>query len=178
MFANLADAVRTTLGLEPIATPPNGTQSNPMNQTLKQLVRDFLILLALAVVAAALGVLLGQWWKQRSERPTIEPFAQQTLLMQLGDQPVLISRSTCPACKMAKEWLSQNRIVYRELVIDQDVSALELAKTIEVSVVPTFLIGSERINGFEVDALRQRLLKGRTSASNDPRDHVPQPTSG
>lgn len=152
------------------------TQS--LKQTLKQLARDILILVLLALVAATLGVLLGQWWKHRSERPAIESFAQQTLPMQLGDQPVLISRSTCPACKMAKVWLSENGIVYREMVIDQDASALELAKAIEVSVVPTFLIGSERINGFEVDALRQRLLKGRATVSADPRDLVPTPEAG
>lgn len=128
-----------------------------MNHKLKLLLRDTLILLALMACASLIGVLIGQWWKSAHERAPVEPFSTSILPAQLQDQTVLISRSTCPACKMAKSWLAEHQIPYQELVLDQDANALALAKSLEISVVPTFLIGEERVNGFQLEVLQARF---------------------
>ena len=62
---------------------------------------------------------------------------------------ILYTTKTCGYCKMAKEFLSQNKIHYIEKDINIDKNAQnELAKR-NIRGVPTFQIGEEFIVGFD-----------------------------
>ncbi len=132
------------------------------NPKLRSLARDAALLALIALTAALAGQLLGSGWKQWNQQPLIEKFVPGTIPEISADPLVMIASSTCPACAGAREWLAAEGIAYRELTVDQSPRAREIADELKVQTVPTFLIGTTRINGFAPTELQQRLSAVKT----------------
>ncbi len=128
-----------------------------MNTRLRTLTRDALVLVLLAVLAAGIGTWLAGAWKQWQQPPQTERFDRQILGAQGMVSPVMIASSTCPACASARSWMAERGIVYQELTVDRSELARQIADRLNVKIVPTFLIGDVRVNGFIESELQQRL---------------------
>ncbi len=124
---------------------------------LRTLTRDALILVLLAVLAAGIGQWLAGVWKEWQQPPQTERFDSQILSAEGMVSPVMIASSTCPACASARTWMAERGIVYQELTVDRSEQARKIADRLNVKIVPTFLIGDVRVNGFIQSELQQRL---------------------
>lgn len=119
--------------------------------------RDAALLCLLTLGAVLAGTAAGHWYRDAGTRPAVESFDPATMTIATAPEPVLIATSSCPACASARAWLDARGIRYRELTADQSADARAIAETLDVSIVPTFLIGDERINGFHEQELESRL---------------------
>ena len=74
---------------------------------------------------------------------------------------VVYTTSTCPACRIAKSWMSNQGIAYVERNIDSDAAArADVARLTGASVaVPTFVVGGEVQRGFSAQALSAALAR-------------------
>lgn len=122
--------------------------------------RDAALLILLTGGAVLIGTAAGHWYRDARTRPLVEAHDPASVPIEAETMPVLIATSTCPACANARAWLDTRGIRYRELTVDQSTEARTIAETLEVSIVPTFLIGDVRINGFDAQALEQHLPVG------------------
>ena len=67
---------------------------------------------------------------------------------------------TCPYCVMAKHWLTQKKISFKEInVIDDDKARDYIIAKSRSTGVPQIEIGRKVIVGFDREALEQALLK-------------------
>ena len=66
----------------------------------------------------------------------------------MKDVTVLTS-STCGYCKMAKEFLNQNKIHFVEKDVNRDPQARYEMTSRNITGVPTFLIGEDVVVGFD-----------------------------
>ena len=62
---------------------------------------------------------------------------------------IVLTTSTCPYCKMAKEFLTQNRIHFVEKDVNTDPQARQEMASRKITGVPTFLIGSDVVVGLD-----------------------------
>lgn len=116
--------------------------------------------LAIALIFAA-GVFGGrgatalvQWIS------THDPVAfgdQSSLLRRVDAEVVLFSLSTCPYCKQAHAWLTENHIPFKELVIDQSASAQSIFDELKEPALPVLVAHDRLIRGFSADAYAQAL---------------------
>ena len=125
--------------------------------TLRSVLRDGLLLLVLTAVAVVLGTAVGRYYQKSSTRPAVEHFDPAGLSVDASQMPVMFATTTCPACAAARDWLSERGIKVHELTVDQSEEAKRMAGSIDVTIVPTFLIGTTRINGFVEQELETRL---------------------
>ena len=61
---------------------------------------------------------------------------------------IMFTSQTCPSCKIAKNFLFQNRIQFTQKDINVDAKAREELQRKNISGVPTFLIGKDFVTGF------------------------------
>ena len=135
-----------------------------MTITLRGVLRDGLLLLALTAFAVVLGTAAGRYYQKSSTRPAVESFDRAGLTFDPGATPVMIATSTCPACASARQWLTDRKVTVRELTVDQSDEARRIAGNLDVTIVPTCLIGGTRINGFVEAELAARLPASRLSS--------------
>ena len=128
-----------------------------MNIPLRRSLRDVFFSLALVSLAVSLGSWAGQRWQQSQIPPLVQDFDPASIDLPASYTPVLIANSTCHACTSARRWLLANGIPFSELTVDQSEHARVIADQLGVKVVPTVLVGSTRINGFDERALRTWL---------------------
>lgn len=70
------------------------------------------------------------------------------------------STQTCPYCKMAKEWLRQQKVAFKEIDVSKDEKAAqEMMKKSGQIGVPVIDIDGEIIVGFDKPALARALKK-------------------
>ena len=126
--------------------------------------KNFLQLVAIAAVLV-LGLGAGHLYRQlfASTAVTVEMAPVDMTKIGLVDEqrPIMISLSTCPVCKEAREWLSTNHIDHVELVIDQSEDAGRIARELNLSAVPAFLFNGQQMTGFNPKRLRE-LLNSRS----------------
>jgi len=65
----------------------------------------------------------------------------------------MFTTQTWPYCKTAKEFLSKNKIDYTEKNVDLDEEALKEMMNMNISGVPTFLIGEEVVIGLDKEKI-------------------------
>ncbi len=71
------------------------------------------------------------------------------------------STQTCAYCKMAKAYLKQNEIPYKEVDVGSDAKAAqEMVERSGQMGVPVIQVGSQLIIGFDKDALSKALHLG------------------
>lgn len=121
---------------------------------MQDLKKDLMWLLAACALCITLGVGAGQWWRAERQSPVVEQLAPGGYR---ADRLVLFATSTCPVCSDARQWLQARGIDYIEQPIDSSDAALQLARELNIQVVPTFILGEERINGFARAELEARL---------------------
>ncbi len=61
---------------------------------------------------------------------------------------IMYTSQTCSSCKVAKNFLFQNKIQFEQKDINVDAKAREELLRKNISGVPTFLIGKEYVTGF------------------------------
>ncbi|MFO1496549.1 MAG: glutaredoxin family protein [Lysobacterales bacterium] len=81
-----------------------------------------------------------------------------------GDQLVLVSLSTCPACAQARTWLGENGQSYVELAVDQSPEAKALAQRLGINAVPVLILGNRSIRGFDGDTFAREIRAWRAAA--------------
>ncbi len=71
----------------------------------------------------------------------------------------IYSTKTCPYCQMAKEFLRDNKIKYKEIDLSEDIKAAqEMVKKSGQMGVPVIEINGHIIVGYDKEALK-RILK-------------------
>jgi glutaredoxin 3 len=127
------------------------------------------LLLGLGFLAIGLGS--GQAWQHAvrwlDEQNVIRPLDRAGLGIPSDQRVVMLSLSTCPVCRHARQWLAENQIEHAEWVIDESDSAQKMASLLHVKAVPLFLIGDQQMTGFNPAAL-QTLLNAGARASRAP----------
>jgi len=61
----------------------------------------------------------------------------------------VLTTSTCPYCKMAKEFLNQNKIYFVEKNVDMDPQARQEMTRRKITGVPSFIIGNDVVVGLD-----------------------------
>jgi glutaredoxin 3 len=61
---------------------------------------------------------------------------------------IMFTTQTCSSCKIAKNFLFQNKIQFEQKDINVDTKAREELQRRHISGVPTFLIGKDFVTGF------------------------------
>ncbi|MBW3003891.1 glutaredoxin family protein [Candidatus Woesearchaeota archaeon] len=71
---------------------------------------------------------------------------------------IVFTTPTCPYCKMAKEFLTENKIEYeeRDVSVDQE-AAKEMIEKSGQQGVPVILVDEEVVVGFDEPRLRELL---------------------
>ena len=79
---------------------------------------------------------------------------------------VLFSQPFCPGCEAAKYYFHDNQISYLEFDITASRAARDTFERLGGRGTPFFLIGGERLHGFSVPRIEQRLrelgIRGRS----------------
>lgn len=71
---------------------------------------------------------------------------------------VVYTTPTCPFCMMAKDFLKNNKVDYREINVAEDrKAAMEMMKKSGQMGVPVLDIGGEIVVGFDRDAIKKAL---------------------
>lgn len=103
------------------------------------------LMLGLGVTAGHYG---GQAWVWWNKDPAVQRIDRAVLGTDIDAATILFSTTTCPVCDLARTWLTERDIPFRELSLDTSAQARSAAERVGVRVVPTFVIGSTRVNGF------------------------------
>ncbi|MEL7654935.1 MAG: glutaredoxin domain-containing protein [Bacillota bacterium] len=76
---------------------------------------------------------------------------------------IILTTSTCGYCKMAKDFLTQNKIHFIEKDVNADPQARHEMTSRNITGVPTFIIGNEVVVGFDktrlLELIDHRLVK-------------------
>lgn len=71
---------------------------------------------------------------------------------------VVYSAVWCPWCKKAKEWLTAQKIPFKEVDVEKEPKAAEeMVKKSGQTGIPVIEIGDEIIVGFDVDRIKKAL---------------------
>jgi glutaredoxin 3 len=75
----------------------------------------------------------------------------------------VLTTNTCPYCKMAKEFLTQNKIHFIEKDVNADPQARYEMTSRNITGVPTFIIGNDVVVGMDktkiLELVDHRLVK-------------------
>ena len=74
-----------------------------------------------------------------------------------GKQIVMYTTSSCPACKMAKQYMAEKGIPYREINVEQSREGYEEFRRLGGQGVPLIIVGDRRMEGFNPQALQAML---------------------
>ncbi len=124
--------------------------------------RDLLLYVGVAAFASMMGVIASQAWRAQNARPVVEHVAQGLVR---GDKLVVFATSTCRVCADARTWLDGLGIDYVEKTIDTSPLSRQLARQLGVDIVPTFVFGTVRINGFSKPDLERLTGIGEPTAA-------------
>jgi glutaredoxin 3 len=69
----------------------------------------------------------------------------------------VLTTSTCPYCKMAKDFLKQNKIYFVEKDVNTDPRARQEMTNRNITGVPAFLIGNEVVIGLDKAKILQAV---------------------
>lgn len=121
------------------------------------------LLMNVAAVAVFLGAGLWLGPHLRNLHASIFPEpayleGDHTALYQEAEMPVVMfSTSTCPYCALARAYLDQAKVEYRDFVIDQSTDAQQQFQALGGGKVPLLFIGNRRIVGYREDTIRDSL---------------------
>jgi glutaredoxin len=132
-----------------------------MNTRPKTWIREALFWLLPLAAAAVIGIAAGRSWRALGAPPLVEPLNWQAIGLPRPEATIMISAKSCPVCDRARRFLSERDVEFIELDVEQSERARELAARLKVRSVPTFLMASVRLNGFEPDLLLQQLEPAR-----------------
>jgi glutaredoxin len=130
-------------------------------KTLAQLI-GVLLCLALGIGA---GQLYQNYRAAEAQQAQEKDVDLSIIGMQAETRPIMVSLSTCPACRSAREWLAEHKVDYLELAIDQSDEADRIARQLDIKSVPAFLIGGRQVTGFAPERWSELLGARLTAAS-------------
>ena len=86
----------------------------------------------------------------------------------LDSRVVLFSQPFCPGCEAAKYYFHDHQISYLEFDITASRAARDTFERLGGRGTPFFLIGGERLHGFSIPRIEQRLRElGISGGSHD-----------
>ena len=78
---------------------------------------------------------------------------------------VLYTTSWCPYCQKAKQYFDSIEVSYTDCDVERSPQALEQFEMLGGSSVPLIVIGNEKFNGFNIEAIENTLATYRLSQS-------------
>ena len=134
-----------------------------MSSNIKSLVQMLLV----AVLGSTIGVLcvIGAKHVLASKASEVVPqqgdFSTIVASVKNGNEtPILITKTGCPACKKAKEWLAKNEINVFLVISDKQVDvASKLMEQTDTSAVPALITKNKIIVGFDEKVWESAKLK-------------------
>ena len=114
--------------------------------------KDIWVLLAL--VAGFYG--LTQW---AGGRQSAEQAEQLRTLARPGDI-LMISSEHCVFCKIARQWLDEQRVPYRECLVERDGACMAEYQARGAQGTPTFVVRNNTVLGFDRPRIVE-ILRGR-----------------
>lgn len=127
---------------------------------MKKWIKDILILALLLVLGIGGGYSVQAWRQGDASAPKVVQIDLATPGLP-GDQVVLVSLSTCPACAAARNWLTARQQPFREMAVDKSDGARALADRLGFSSVPVLLVGNQAITGFDADTFERTLANAK-----------------
>ena len=121
--------------------------------------KSALALVLFAVVGLGLGLLARDVLSRSADAVDIVAIDRSIAGVPATDTPVMLSLSTCPVCKQARNWLQARGIKYTEMALDESDEARLLADRLGVLAVPVFLVGEQQITGFDPKQLEPLLVR-------------------
>lgn len=77
-----------------------------------------------------------------------------------GKQVVMYTTQTCPACKVAKQYLAQKGIPYQEIDVQSSRDGMEAFRKLGGNGVPLIMVGEKRMEGFNSQEFEKMLAAG------------------
>ena len=114
--------------------------------------KDLWVLLALVAGFYA----LTQW---AGSRQADEQAEQLRALAQPGDI-LMISSETCVFCRVAHRWLTEQRVPFRECVVERDGACMAEYQARGAQGTPTFVVRNNTVLGFDRPRIVE-ILRGR-----------------
>lgn len=117
------------------------------------------------LVAFLSFVALGLWagprlhdlYKRSFPAPSYVSGNYEAIYRKAGKPVVMFSKSTCPYCRRAREFLMREQVDFAELVVDESSDAKHWFDSIGGGRVPLLFVGDRRIVGFREETIRQSL---------------------
>ncbi|HRQ65713.1 MAG TPA: glutaredoxin family protein [Xanthomonadaceae bacterium] len=125
---------------------------------MKHLNRFLAVFVVIAVSLAAGWLTQGQF-APRSQPPQIRHLAPDATALLAAEHPILLSLSTCPACRQARLWLIEHKVTFEERAIDE--SGYALAEALGIKAVPALIVRDRYLVGFHAETMREMLELGK-----------------
>jgi glutaredoxin 3 len=125
------------------------------------LLKNALLLLVFLGVGLGAGIIVQGQIQRSGAGADVRVFDRSAARVPESNHPILLSLSTCPACRLARQWLDQRGIEYIDLVVDQGQDARDVFDRLGAKAVPVFLIGDTQVTGFDPGVL-ETVLAART----------------
>lgn len=129
------------------ATPPAAGEGEPPRRRIDR--RGLLALGALLFVVSTAQT----WWANRHDERLGQAVAA---LAQPGDIR-MISSENCAICQLARNWLLEHRVPFKECLIERDTACREDFVATGAPGTPVFQVRGEQMLGFRAEALRELL---------------------
>ncbi|MFO0551757.1 MAG: glutaredoxin family protein [Polyangiaceae bacterium] len=98
--------------------------------------------------------LVGLFFAWRHYNSTTQARAAYAITQRYENKVVVYTSQSCGACQVAKAHLDAKKIPYVERSLDGDITAMPEFETLGVrSLVPTFVVGDEVIQGFDTSGM-------------------------
>jgi glutaredoxin len=114
----------------------------------------FLSFLALGLWA---GPRLHDLYQRSFPAPSYVSGNYEAIYRKAGKPVVMFSKSTCPYCRRAREFLTREHVDFVEFVVDESSDARQWFDALDGRRVPLLFVGDRRIVGFREETIRQSL---------------------
>lgn len=125
---------------------------------LKGIVVVALFLVAGALSGTLLGPRLGAWMHPPvAAKPPVETGDYASYIKAAGTPVVMLSLSTCPYCKQAREYFAAHDIAYTDYVIDQSPDAMRMFNELKEKGTPVIITRHHIMRGFYAAGIGAQL---------------------
>lgn len=117
-----------------------------------------LFLVGGALLGSLLGPRLGTWLHPpAAARPPVETGDYTSYIQAAGTPVVMLSLSTCPYCKQAREYFVAHDIAYTDYVIDQSPDAMRMFNELKEKGTPVIITRHHLMRGFYAAGIGAQL---------------------
>ncbi len=133
---------------EPAAPPPaNAAPATASGRRIDR--RGLLALGTLLFVVSTVQT----WWANRYD----DRLGDQVAALAVPGDIRMFSSETCASCQLARQWLVEHRVPFRECVIERDAACQAEFQANGAPGTPLFRVRGQQMLGFTPEGLEQRL---------------------